>query len=96
MTLCVLGEFHGPNSWSALEVCEGMLRTMRVQDVGEAEARKMLSFPLALWKKENLRWSRWWLQSRNQEGLLHDLQEKRPAGPTISKTAPERMFQQSF
>lgn len=81
LTLCVLGEFHGPNSWSALGVCEGMLRTMRVQDVGEQEARKMLSFPLALWKKENLRWSRWWLWSRNQKGLLPGLQEKGKQGP---------------
>ena len=67
-----------------------MLRTMRVQDVGEGEARKMLSFPLAWWKKENLRWSRWWLWSRNQEGLLHGLQEKRPGGAIISKRQPQR------
>lgn len=90
LTLCVLGGFHGPNSWRVSEGYEGMLRTMTGQGWVQGEAVKMLSFSLALWKKENPRWSGWWLWSRNPVGLSSGLQEKRHTGAPVSKRQPQR------
>ena len=67
-----------------------MLRTMRRQGWVQGEAVKMLSFSLTLWKKENPRWSGWWLESRNPVGLSPGLQEKRHTGAPVSKRQPQR------